>query len=59
VSSRGARIEVRGKLLYHWVLIAGNGEVLATSETYFKKSNAARAALKLSQSISVPWGLEL
>jgi hypothetical protein len=40
-NSRGMHIEVRGKLLYHWVLIAGNGEVIATSETYFSKSNTA------------------
>jgi uncharacterized protein YegP (UPF0339 family) len=52
-------IEVRGKLLYHWVLIAGNGEVLATSETYFSKSNAARAAKRLSDAIGVPWDTSL
>jgi uncharacterized protein YegP (UPF0339 family) len=48
-------IEVRGKLLYHWVLVAGNGEVLATSETYYSKSNAERAAWRLSKAIGVEW----
>ena len=50
---RDMRIEVRGKLLYHWVLVASNGEVLATSETYYSKSNAYRAANRLSRAISV------
>jgi Domain of unknown function (DUF1508) len=48
------RIEIRGKLLYHRVLVARNGEVLATSETYFSRSNAKRAAHRLSEAIDVP-----
>jgi hypothetical protein len=59
VKSEKLHIEICGKLLYHWVLIAGNGEVLATSETYFSKSHAARAAKRLSQAIGVPWSAEL
>jgi hypothetical protein len=55
VVENNLRIEIRGKLLYHWVLIACNGEVLATSETYFSKSNAERAAWKLSKAIGVEW----
>jgi hypothetical protein len=47
------RIEVRGKLLYHRVLAAANGEVVATSETYYSKSNANRAARRLSDAIGV------
>jgi hypothetical protein len=39
VSSREMHIEMRGKLIYHWVLVARNGDVVATSETYFSKSN--------------------
>jgi hypothetical protein len=59
VAEKGLHIEVRGKLMFHWVLIAGNGEVLATSETYFSKSNADRAAKRLSEAIGVPSGREL
>jgi hypothetical protein len=55
VAERNMHIEVRGKLLYHWVLVAGNGEVLATSETYYSKSNAERAAWRLSKAIGVEW----
>jgi uncharacterized protein YegP (UPF0339 family) len=51
--SREMRIKLRGKLIYHWVLVARNGEVLATSETYFSKGNALRAAAKLSRAINV------
>lgn len=41
MKSETLHIEIRGELLYHWVLVASNGEVLATSETYFSKPNAA------------------
>jgi uncharacterized protein YegP (UPF0339 family) len=47
-------IEVRVRLIYHWVLVAANGEVLAISETYFSKSNASRAAVKLRNAVQVP-----
>jgi len=56
VSNKGMHIEVRGKLLYHWVLVSSNGQVVATSETYYSKSNAWRAARKLSVAINVPFG---
>jgi uncharacterized protein YegP (UPF0339 family) len=39
-------VEVRGKLVYHYVVLANNGQVVLTSETYFSKSNAKRAANK-------------
>lgn len=35
-------------------LVAANGEVLATSETYYSKSNALRGATTLSEAIKVP-----
>lgn len=44
---------VRGKLLYHVVVVANNGEVLLSSETYFSKSNANRAAKKLKAALGV------
>ena len=48
---RNLHVEVRGKLLYHWVMVGSNGEVLATSETYYSKSNANRAARRVSDAI--------
>lgn len=49
-------IEVkRGTLVWHWRIKAGNGEILATSETYYSRSNAIRAARKIADEFS--WGL--
>lgn len=38
----------RNKLLWHYVLQASNGQVVSTSETYFSRGNANRAARKLA-----------
>lgn len=47
---------VRGlSLLWHYRIIAGNGEVIASSETYFSRSNADRAAEKAARDL----GLEI
>jgi uncharacterized protein YegP (UPF0339 family) len=51
--TKDLHIKISGSLLYHWVLVARNGEVLATSETYFSRSNAIRAARRLSAAIGV------
>ena len=48
------KIKLRGRIFWHWVLVAKNGEIRATSETYYSKGNAVRAAKKLSEDINVP-----
>lgn len=48
------KIKIRGKILYHWVIVGKNGETLATSETYFSKSNAKRAAYLIGQAFKLP-----
>jgi uncharacterized protein YegP (UPF0339 family) len=48
------KIKLKGRILWHWILVAKNGEVVATSETYYSKSNAKRAAWELSKAIKVP-----
>jgi uncharacterized protein YegP (UPF0339 family) len=48
-------IEVRGKLLYHYVVLGNNGQVLLTSETYYSKGNALRAARKASKEFGWDW----
>lgn len=54
---RGAmKIEVRrGAVFWRWILKSSNGATLGVSETYFQKSNAVRAADKLSKAINVPY----
>lgn len=43
--SRPYRVKLRkGKIRYHYVVIAPNGEPTAVSQRYFSKSNARRAA---------------
>lgn len=50
-------IKVRKKLLFwYWRLQAANGQIIATSEVYYSKSNAMRTAKKLSKAINVPIG---
>ena len=44
----------KGRLRWYWNLKAANGAVLATSESYFKYSNAARAAAKLGNGLGIP-----
>lgn len=43
----------RNKLLWHYVVLAKNGQVLSTSETYFSKGNAFRAAFKLAKALKL------
>jgi uncharacterized protein YegP (UPF0339 family) len=43
----------KGLLVWHYVVVAKNGEIIATSETYFSKSNAKRAAKRLAGAIGV------
>lgn len=38
----------KNKLFWHYIVKAGNGQTLSTSETYYSKSNAVRAAHKLA-----------
>lgn len=37
-----------------WCLVARNGQVLATSETYDTRSNAKRAAKRMSAQLKLP-----
>lgn len=40
------RIEVRkGKIRWYWRIVANNGQILSTSQKYFSKYNAERAAI--------------
>ena len=43
----------RNKIFWHYVLKSKNGQVLSTSENYFSKSNAIRAAQKLAKALKV------
>lgn len=49
------RIKLKGRIFWHWILVAKNGETLASSEVYFSESNARRAAETLSKAIKVPF----
>jgi uncharacterized protein YegP (UPF0339 family) len=40
-----------GKLRWFWHLVARNGEILAHSQGYYSKSNAIRAANKLTNGL--------
>lgn len=42
-------IEVVGRLLYHYNVLSANGQVILTSETYYSKANAERAASRFSR----------
>lgn len=44
----------RGLVFWYYKLVARNGQVMMTSEVYFSKGNAKRAADKVSQAIKVP-----
>lgn len=47
-------LEIKRRLFWYVRLMARNGQVLLTSETYFSKSNALRSANKLSKNLGVP-----
>lgn len=47
---KSMKIIVTRKLVLYYIRIVGrNGEVLLTSETYYSKSNAKRAAMRLAE----------
>ena len=46
------KIQVLKKIKWYYRILGDNGAVLATSETYVSKGNAARAAEKLSQDLN-------
>lgn len=52
------RVHIRLKrskaLLWHYVIQGANGEITLTSETFFSKSNADRAAIKASKDLDIP-----
>lgn len=43
----------KGKLRWYWRLVASNGAILATSEAYYQRSNANRAAAKLANGLGI------
>lgn len=49
------KIQVNRKLIFwYWRLKSSNGEILATSETYYSKANALRAANKIGEALKFP-----
>ncbi len=44
----------KGKFRWYWNLKAANGATLATSEGYYQRSNANRAAAKLANGLGIP-----
>lgn len=49
------KIQVKRKyIFYYWRIIANNHQVLGTSEMYFSKSNALRAAARLGKVLKLP-----
>ena len=47
-------IELKGKLLWHVNIVSSrNGQVVLTSETYFSKSNAQRAAKRAAKALKL------
>jgi uncharacterized protein YegP (UPF0339 family) len=48
------KIVVQKKVLFYYLtFVGGNGEPLLTSETYYSKSNALRAATTLSDDLGL------
>lgn len=47
-------VELRHRLFWYYRLVADNGQVLATSEVYFSKSNALRAARNVADMLNLP-----
>lgn len=48
------KIVITRTLFWTVRLVAANGEVVLSSETYYSKGNARRAAIRLSEVIGVP-----
>ena len=46
----------RSKLFWHYVVKAKNGQTTLTSETYYSKYNAQRAAYHASKKLNIPIG---
>lgn len=46
-------VKRRRVLMWHYVVIGGNGQVLSSSETYFSKGNAKRAAKSLGSNLGI------
>ena len=44
----------KGRLFWHWVLRANNGEIVSTSETFFSRSNALRGAGRFCELTNIP-----
>lgn len=45
---------VKGLVFYHVNIVAANGETVFTSETFYSKGNAQRAAAKASSQLKIP-----
>jgi len=48
-------VELKGRVLWHVNIVARNGETVLSSETYFSKANALRAANNLSKALKIPF----
>lgn len=44
---------IRGKIFWHYVIKKRNHQVIATSETYYSRNNARRAAFKLADELNI------
>lgn len=44
----------RKNLLWRVYIVGNNGENMLTSETYYSKSNATRAAIRISKALGIP-----
>ena len=45
----------RGLLFYHYAIVAANGQVMLTSETYFSRANALRAIKETASALDLNW----
>lgn len=55
--TRIGRVQLRkGKLRYYYVIKAGNGEITSTSQKYFSKTNAERAAIAVARLNGLAYG---
>ena len=56
MNKRRPHLELRrGLIFWHYAIVAGNGQVMATSETYFSKSNAVRAVEEAATDLGLNW----